>query len=72
MKAYSLASGWKIFIYLFGILIMGGGAAGFVYVFSEGNDSTAITLVSIFSGLAVVVGVWIILETYVGKVIHGR
>ncbi|MFX1708660.1 hypothetical protein PV783_32145 [Chitinophaga sp. CC14] len=72
MKAYSLAPGWKIFFYIFSILIMGGGAAGFVYVFSEGNDSTAITLVSIFSGLAVIAGVWIILKTYMGKVIHGE
>jgi hypothetical protein len=72
MKEYSLGQGSKIFLYIFSLLIMGGGAAGFIYTFSEGGNSTALTLKSIFSGLAVVAGIWIILETHVGKVIHGE
>jgi hypothetical protein len=72
MKEYSLAPGEKIFLYIFSVLIIGGGAAGFIYVISDGGQSTALTLLSILSGLAVLLGIWMILETYVGKVIHGE
>lgn len=72
MKEYSYSRGWKIFLYIFSILFLGGGAAGFIYVISDGGNSSAIMLPCILSGLGVTGGIWIILETRVGKVIHGE
>lgn len=72
MKSYSLALGWKIFIFIFSVIIMGSGVAGFIYSFFHSTDATATMLVSIASGLAVVAGIWMIVETIVSKIILGE
>ncbi len=72
MKSYSLAPGWKIFIIVFCIIIMGAGVAGFIYAFFHSTDPTATMLVSIASGLAIIAGIWMIVETIVSKIILGE
>lgn len=72
MKVYTLALGWKIFIFVFSLIVMGFGVAGFIYAFFHSVDSTATTLVSIASGFAILAGIWMILETIVSKTILGE
>ncbi len=72
MKAYSLAPGWKIFIIIFCIIIMGAGVAGFIYAFFHSTDPTATMLVGTASGFAIIAGIWMIVETIVSKIILGE
>jgi len=72
MKSYSLALGWKIFVFVFSFILMGFGVAGFIFLSTRNGHFSSIWLIGILSALAIITGIWMIVETIVSKIILGE